>query len=199
VVLRRGWLKLFGPVLFYDLVRTARRHQLLRARILYALLLLTVLLTLWLAAFLDKHDDFLELFDDWQLPANQIAELNLAVTCIFLALQLFVAFLLTPAYVAGAIVEEKQRRTLEFLLATDLRNRESSSACCCRASPTSSWCCSPACRSWLSCSSWAAATRSCSWRGFLATGLTVLSLGGVAILCSVLRAQAARCHRPPAI
>src|SRR6516165_2883601 len=27
VVLRRGWLKLFGPVLFYDLVRLARRGR----------------------------------------------------------------------------------------------------------------------------------------------------------------------------
>ena len=32
--------------------------------------------------------------------------------------------MLTPAYVAGAISEEKDRKTLEFLLATDLRNRE---------------------------------------------------------------------------
>src|SRR5262249_49386495 len=31
---------------------------------------------------------------------------------------------LTPAYTAGAIAEEKDRKTLEFLLATDLRNRE---------------------------------------------------------------------------
>ena len=32
--------------------------------------------------------------------------------------------LLTPAYVAGAIADEKDRKTLEFLLATDLRSRE---------------------------------------------------------------------------
>src|SRR2546430_14080099 len=32
--------------------------------------------------------------------------------------------ILTPAYVAGAIAEEKDRKTMEFLLATDLRNRE---------------------------------------------------------------------------
>src|SRR5262249_46391325 len=32
--------------------------------------------------------------------------------------------LLTPAYVAGSIAEEKERRTIEFILATDLRNRE---------------------------------------------------------------------------
>ena len=32
--------------------------------------------------------------------------------------------LLTPAYVAGAIAADKEKRTLEFLFATDLRNRE---------------------------------------------------------------------------
>src|SRR5437660_1620479 len=32
--------------------------------------------------------------------------------------------LLTPAYVGGAIAEEKDRKTLEFMLATDLLNRE---------------------------------------------------------------------------
>ena len=32
--------------------------------------------------------------------------------------------LLTPAYTAGAVAEEKERKTLEFILATDLRNRE---------------------------------------------------------------------------
>jgi ABC-type transport system involved in multi-copper enzyme maturation permease subunit len=42
----------------------------------------------------------------------------------FLTLQLLVVLFLTPAYVAGAIAEEKDRRTLEFLLATDLRNQE---------------------------------------------------------------------------
>ena len=32
--------------------------------------------------------------------------------------------LLTPAYVAPAIAEEKERRTLEYLFTSDLRNRE---------------------------------------------------------------------------
>src|SRR5262249_58153860 len=27
ILLRRGWLKLFGPVLFYDMVRAARRNR----------------------------------------------------------------------------------------------------------------------------------------------------------------------------
>ena len=42
----------------------------------------------------------------------------------FAAVQFAVVVLLTPAYVAGAVAEDKERRTLEFLLATDLRGRE---------------------------------------------------------------------------
>src|SRR6266852_542152 len=42
----------------------------------------------------------------------------------FLMCQLSVVLLLTPAFTASAIAEEKDRKTLEFLLATDLRNRE---------------------------------------------------------------------------
>lgn len=38
--------------------------------------------------------------------------------------QLILVVLLTPAYVGGAIAEEKDRGTLEYLLATDLTNRE---------------------------------------------------------------------------
>jgi hypothetical protein len=43
VMLRQGWLTLFGPVLFYDLVRIARRGRYILLRIAYALLLLFVL------------------------------------------------------------------------------------------------------------------------------------------------------------
>src|SRR5256885_4697410 len=42
----------------------------------------------------------------------------------FAVTQFLVVVALTPAYVAGSIADEKERKTLEFLLATDLRNRE---------------------------------------------------------------------------
>src|SRR4029079_3567954 len=42
----------------------------------------------------------------------------------FMLVQISMVVLLTPAYVAGAIAEEKDRRTLEFLMGTDVRNRE---------------------------------------------------------------------------
>src|SRR5256885_15603527 len=42
----------------------------------------------------------------------------------FAVTQFLVVVALTPVYVAGTIAVEKERKTLEFLLATDLRNRE---------------------------------------------------------------------------
>src|SRR5262249_53397414 len=42
----------------------------------------------------------------------------------FMVAQFLAVVLLTPAYVGGAIAEEKDRKTLEFMLATDLLNRE---------------------------------------------------------------------------
>jgi ABC-type transport system involved in multi-copper enzyme maturation permease subunit len=43
---------------------------------------------------------------------------------VFVSVQFILVTLLTPIYTASAIADEKERRTLEFLLATDLRNRE---------------------------------------------------------------------------
>src|SRR5207302_1261943 len=42
----------------------------------------------------------------------------------FMGMQLLVVGVVTPGYVAGVIADEKDRRTIEYLLATDLRNRE---------------------------------------------------------------------------
>ena len=55
---------------------------------------------------------------------HQIIELTESFFFAFVGLQAVTAFLLTPATIAGAIAEERQRRTLEFLLATDLQSRE---------------------------------------------------------------------------
>src|SRR5690349_7931776 len=55
VLTRRGWLKLFGPVLFYDLVRTARRSRYILIRSLYALLLTVLLLWVYLLWALEHH------------------------------------------------------------------------------------------------------------------------------------------------
>jgi len=114
VLQRMGWLKMLGPVLFYDMLVTARRGRYSLIRCGYSMILLLVLFSVWSATSPFSHHSSRE---DAALIAMKFFEW-------FTVVQLVATFLLTPAYVAGAIAEEKDRKTLEFLLATDLRNRE---------------------------------------------------------------------------
>lgn len=123
-LLRRGWLKLFGPVLFYDLIRTARRPQFIRVRLVYVIFLATVFLVVWGNWSLEQATSLEDVWFGQALSSQKVAEVVAVSFYCFLAFQLVIVFFLTPLYVAPAIVEEKERRTLEFLLATDLRNRE---------------------------------------------------------------------------
>ena len=113
VLNRVGWLKLFGPVLYYDMIRQARRSRFIFLRIFYALLLVFLLACVALPK--------LTLFRADPHQASDIAQTYFDV---FMVTQFIMVVLLTPAYVAGAIAEEKDRKTLEFMLATDLLNRE---------------------------------------------------------------------------
>ncbi len=115
VLMRRGWLKLFGPVLFYDMLTTARRGRYSLIRCVYAGVLLLVLFWAWSLTM-----PFARTGSD----RDEAARIAMTFFNLFTVVQTVAVFLLTPAYVAGAIADEKERKTLEFLLATDLRNRE---------------------------------------------------------------------------
>jgi ABC-type transport system involved in multi-copper enzyme maturation permease subunit len=113
---RRGWLKLFGPVLFYDLVCLARRLRYFLVRSGYAVFLLFLIGWIWFVhAVTERYD--MSRIDSAAQFAGTIFE-------VFVSVQFALVTLLTPVYTASAIADEKERRTLEFLLATDLRNRE---------------------------------------------------------------------------
>jgi ABC-type transport system involved in multi-copper enzyme maturation permease subunit len=116
VLLRRGWLHLFGPVFVYELLRSARRRRTFVFRVLYAgglLLLLSWIYLLWL-------DD-----NAWRrIPTRALADFAASFFYSLVAVQFVLVALVTPIYTGSAIAEEKDRKTLEFLLATDLRNRE---------------------------------------------------------------------------
>ncbi len=58
------------------------------------------------------------------LPSSVVSRFATQFFQYFVVVQWIVLTLLTPVYVAGTIAVEKERKTLEFLLATDLRNRE---------------------------------------------------------------------------
>jgi ABC-type transport system involved in multi-copper enzyme maturation permease subunit len=115
IILRRGWIVLFGPVFFHELRRGARRHVHLK-RMLYSCLLLTSLVYVWAI-----QNEFRSRPAQATQEQAQIAQVFVAV---FFAIQTLAILLVTPATIAGSIAEEKERRTLEFLLATDLRGHE---------------------------------------------------------------------------
>jgi ABC-type transport system involved in multi-copper enzyme maturation permease subunit len=116
VLLRRGWVKLFGPVLFYDLVRIARRTRYTWLRVVYAIFLLLIL---W-----SVYANHASRWDRTEMDYKATAAFAESFFRAFIIVQFVAVGLLTPAYTAGAIADEKERKTLEFLLATDLENRE---------------------------------------------------------------------------
>lgn len=115
-VMRRGWFKLFGPVLFYDLVRVARRSRYFIIRGVYGFFLLGLLGWIWFLWYMESNMR--------GFRATEMAEFASSFFYTFMSVQFLVVTILTPAYTASAIADEKERRTLEFILATDLRNRE---------------------------------------------------------------------------
>jgi ABC-type transport system involved in multi-copper enzyme maturation permease subunit len=120
---RRGFPRLFGPVLVYDLVRTARRGQVIWYRCFYALALLLVLYAVYWAWF--PTSQWNDLFmASAPVPFNERAHFAETFFQGFILVQLAVLLLITPIYTATAISEEKERRTLEFILVTELSDRE---------------------------------------------------------------------------
>jgi ABC-type transport system involved in multi-copper enzyme maturation permease subunit len=113
-----------GPLFYYELVRLARRGRSTVLRCAYALALLAALYFAYRAQF-PHHDPFAAPFTSAPaVPASQLASLAPGFVMAILWVQTLAAFVLTPAYVAGVIAEEKERHTLDMLLTTHLRGRE---------------------------------------------------------------------------
>jgi ABC-type transport system involved in multi-copper enzyme maturation permease subunit len=123
-LVRRGWVRPFGPVLLYDLIRTGRRPRYLVVRYAYAALLLAVLVIAYFLRVTYQGGSWRDLFAAAPLPPAELTRFAASFFYTFMGVQFLAVFALTPAYTAGVLAEEKERRTLEFLLATDLGNRE---------------------------------------------------------------------------
>src|SRR5262245_48884509 len=108
-----------GAIAGWELTRLARRGSPTVARLLVGLLLFAALFVTYLAAF--PRD--LDLFNPGLVQAR-LSAFGQTFALTFLVVQAVVVLFVTPLVVAGAIVEETERRTLEFLLATDLNPRE---------------------------------------------------------------------------
>ncbi len=124
-------MQLFGPVLFYDLLRLARRGRYILLRCLYVILLLALVWWVHQSHFghrMEMESLRLQLegrrMAAYEASAQQIARFAEHFFGVFMAVQFLLILIVTPASTAGAIAEEKQRRTLEYILATDIDNRE---------------------------------------------------------------------------
>lgn len=113
-----------GPLFGWELVRLARRGHAARARgILTAVILLSLLL--FTAAWFARQGVGSVFFGTaTALSTRESARFGEQFATTFLIAQLLAMILLTPAYAAGGIAEEKDRKTFDFLLATSLSSRE---------------------------------------------------------------------------
>lgn len=108
-----------GAIAGWELTRLARRGSPTVARVLVALLVFAALLVTYLAAF---PQDLSRLRPG--AVQARLSAFGQQFSLALLLVQAGVVFIVTPLFVAGSIVQETERRTLEFLLATDLRPRE---------------------------------------------------------------------------
>jgi ABC-type transport system involved in multi-copper enzyme maturation permease subunit len=185
-VLRQQGQALAGPLFFYDLLRLARRGRSTLLRGAYALLLFGGLYLVYQHHF--PHEPLLTRpFESATLlPLADLARFAGGFAVAILALQGIAVVVLTPAYLAGAIAEERDRRTLDLLFTTHLTDREivlgklfsrltHLAGILLAGLPI-------LCLLQL----WGGADFSVLLAGFAVTGLSLLSVGSISILCSVV-------------
>lgn len=113
VVCRHGGWQLLGPHFYYDVVRLARRGQSTRLRVAYLLALFVGLVYIYVNEITVQS---------WR--PNEFARVSERFAYVLFLVQNIAVMVLTPVYLASAIPEEKERRTLELLFTTQLGNME---------------------------------------------------------------------------
>jgi ABC-type transport system involved in multi-copper enzyme maturation permease subunit len=112
-----------GPLFFNDMARLARRGRTNLLRCSYALALLVLLCFLIFNSF-PRQSSQLWHGKDIVLSISQWSFFARAFAVAFLSVQAAAILLLTPAYLGSAIAEEKERGTAELLLTTRLSERQ---------------------------------------------------------------------------
>ena len=105
---------LMGPVFRAELLRTGRQKRYYALRLIYGLVLLVLVWT----AYEQLR---------WRLAVIKLADVAQFAATTFMAfgvVQLITVLLLVPAVFGGAIADEKQRKTLHYLMASQLSSRE---------------------------------------------------------------------------
>ncbi len=104
-----------GPVFTFELMKTARRSRFYLIRAFYAVILVVILYTIhaaWASA------------TGGELSSRQVKWFGLSAFCGIALGQEVLALALMPALVAGVIADEKQRKTLHYLMASRLSSSE---------------------------------------------------------------------------
>ncbi len=117
---------LFGPLVWWELTRLARRGHAARSRVLllYGLLLAGLgFAIVWSFYHLGSATRLLRGTGE-PISAADAAALGETLALVLLEAQLLLVAAVTPAYTASAISEEKDRETFSLLLTTDLTDRE---------------------------------------------------------------------------
>jgi ABC-type transport system involved in multi-copper enzyme maturation permease subunit len=118
---RWGDWALFGPLLPYDLVRSARGPIILH-RALYILGLGLVLYVVFAVWFPELRAG--RIFETYSADLNRASRFANSFFTSIVVLQFAVVILVAPAYTATPLAAEKANGTLELLLATHLTSRE---------------------------------------------------------------------------
>jgi ABC-type transport system involved in multi-copper enzyme maturation permease subunit len=175
-----------GPLFFYDAVRLARRGRGTLLRCGYAVTLLGVLCAAWRSHFPEVPLLELGSLEGRWVAVRELPRFAQTITLALLLAQGVAVLVLTPAYLAGAVTEEKERGTLDLLFTSDLSDREiilgkllarllHLGCVFLAAVPV-------LCLTLL----WGGVSAPLLLAGCVATAATLLSVGGVSVLCSVL-------------
>jgi ABC-type transport system involved in multi-copper enzyme maturation permease subunit len=117
-------VSVLGPLFRYELTRLARRGLQPRLRAAFAGLLLGALLLLYLQTFRGVSPLRVVVSLDRVRHPDAAAAFSEKFLVAFLVVQVAVVVVVTPAVAAGAVAEEKERRSLDFLLSSPLTDWE---------------------------------------------------------------------------
>ena len=121
---RRGWHHIFSAVLFYDLIRSARGGRYTLLRCIYTGVILFTLFLLYWSWMVQPTGDPWRLLFGGGIDKRRVAEFTESFFHRFAIVQFVAVVVLTPACTAGALAEEKEKKTLEYLLTSNLFSHE---------------------------------------------------------------------------
>ncbi|CAN5369383.1 hypothetical protein BH10PLA2_BH10PLA2_07140 [soil metagenome] len=122
IVWRKSKFSLVGPLFFYDLARLAQRGRTAQVRCLYLFVFIGILAVFSIGPVFEVGSWLLN--ESFVTRERERAELAHKTIFFVFSLQIGAILILTPGYLGSAFTEEKERKTLQFLLTTDLQDHE---------------------------------------------------------------------------